>query len=600
MVRRRAQHDNGSVDQRGRVAAPSSPADSARARSTARGDAGANVRDGEEGPAAGRMDGAPASLRAQRNSGVVSYRRNAAAPPSLPHDQGSPPHKAAAPIARKGRARAERLSARRRSTSHRALAALSNLPVMLTAEALEQPERFIREFAASHQLPLRSAGAVVRTERYERDELLPLDHPDAWRLVRGRGDVNLGRRLRLPLAGLERLRNLILEMGTSLDGNRPEAWTPEQRAAWCLVPWRISAADLNEICAVAAVVAEGLAAPERALARHRSGLPLEDAEYRDAKQSAFDAPPVAPEDRQVVRLRLLNEIAFARPYDTEEWMVRWVFFRPGRRRHPHFTATVAWLRQALDFLAARAAETVRDAARQYRADFFRPIDPRTWPMANSQFDFWVYGYGEVADPVMEARVVEQARAFPREAIDHVRVALAGDAKGLYQALREAGTAALRWPWVLRVLDGWRGALEGGRRPDREKAKDRIHGVSAALAHIAGSGPPENPDRAANMREAVVLLRAYFEAYLKNPSTPIPPRLLEIGQAAEEDLNARTIGDDRRARYARLDEAAIVAARRRVTSPKKALEIARDVVSAAFAVARSTIVRVTEGLGAEKS
>jgi len=465
---------------------------------------------------------------------------------------------------------------------------------MLTAEALLHPEQFVLQVAAKHQVPLQSPGAVVRAERYQRDASLPPEHPDAWRVIRERGTVNLGRRLRLSPAGLSRLRNLILEMGSSLGGTRPEAWTPEQRAVWCLAPWQISTDDLKEICAVAAVITQGLAEPERALARHRSGLPLDDAHHRDRTPSDSDAPPVAGHDRQLVRLRLLSEIAFAKPYRTTDWMVRWAFFRPGRRhRHPRFTASVTWLRQGLDTLAAWAAARVRAAACQYRDDFFRTIDPRTCTVPDSKFEFWVYGYGEVADPAMEARVGEQARAFPRKSIDHVRVALAGNAEPLYEALREAGTAALRWPWVLRVLDGWRTAIEGPRGPDTEKAQDRMNAVSAALVHIVGRGAVARPDILEERHEAVHLLRSHLEAYLTDATTPIPARLLEIGEAAYDR-------DKRRDPSARLDEAAIVAARHRATRASRALPVARDVVSVAFGVERSTLLRSSRGVGKKKS
>lgn len=463
------------------------------------------------------------------------------------------------------------------------------------------PERFILQVAAKHQVPLQSPGAVVRAERYERDASFPPEHPDAWRVVRERGTVNLGHCLPLSPAGLSLLRTLILEMGSSLGGTRPEAWTPEQRAVWCLTPWRISAEDLAEICATAAVVAAGLATPERALARHRSGVPLDDAYHRDRPHLGCDAPPVAEHDRQLVRLRLVNEIAFAEPYGTTGWMVRWAFFRPGRG-HPHlrFTTTVTWLRQTLDILAAWAAARVRTAARQYRDDFFRTIDPQTCPVPDSKFEFWVYGYGEVADPVIEARVAEQARAFPRKAINHVRVSLAGNAEPLYEALREAGTAALRWPWVIRVLDGWRAAIEEAGHPNSELARDRMEGVSAALANIRGRGAIARPERTANIREAADLLCAHLVVWLRDKNASVPPRLLEIGDAAHDDWNKRIAHRRTRHRYKRLDLAAIVDARRMVKVPGQAVRVAREVVAAAFGVTVERVDRIMVGHGQKRS
>lgn len=466
---------------------------------------------------------------------------------------------------------------------------------MLTPESLGHPEKFIRDFASAHQLPLRSPGAVIReTVRYEREEALPPEHPDAWRVIREQGRVNIGRRIRLSPAGLERLRELILEMGTTVDGGRPESWSPEQRVVWCLAPWNVPAAELNEICAVAAAVAEDRAAPERALARHRSGAPLDDSYYRDPSHSRLECAPVADNDRQLVLLRLLTEVVFAKPYDTSAWMVRWVFFRPGRRHcHPHFTTTVMWIRQAIDTLAAEAARKVRDAARQYRDDFFRAIDPHTCPVPDSNFDFWMYGYGEVADPRMEVRVAEQARAFPRKPIDRVRVALTGNAEALNEALREAGTAALRWPWVLLVLDGWRAAIERGIPPDSTRARDLMANVSAALTRIVGKGAIARPDRRELIREAVRLMEDYFRECTGDGISPIPRRLLEIGEWAHREWNERTGTGDRRARYSPLDEGAIVAARQRVTRPHRARPVARQVVAAAFAVEVSTIKRMTK-------
>jgi hypothetical protein len=382
---------------------------------------------------------------------------------------------------------------------------------MLTPDALRHPEQFIVQFAAAHRLDVQSPGAVVRTEQYERDVYLPPEHPDAWRVIREQGTVNLGRSLvLLSTAGLLRLRSLILEMGSSIDGRRPQAWTPQQRAVWCLAPHGLSAAEMNEICAVATAVAEGRAAPERALARLRSGASLEDNDYEQPTRSSMDPTPAVAPDRQLERLHLLNAVVFAQPYRTTDWMVRWAFLSLGRnRQHPRFTATVVWIRQALDVLAARAAEHVRAAARQYRDSFLGKIDPRTCPVPNGTFDLWAHGYGEVDDPITEARVAEQARAFPRKSIDHVRVALDGDAESLYEALREAGVAALRWPWVLRVLDGWREAIERLGGQDLKAARARMKGVSAALVHITGRGAVARPDRLALRTEAVRLAEAHW-------------------------------------------------------------------------------------------
>ena len=191
---------------------------------------------------------------------------------------------------------------------------------------------------------------------------------------------------------------------------------------------------------------------------------------------------------------------------------------------------------------------------------------------------------------MEARAAEQARAFPFKAIDHVAIALSGDAEAVYAALQEAGTAALRWPWVLRVLDGWRAAVESS--VERDKAQDRLRRISPALASVVGPGRNPKPNRIADRIEAVELLRSYFEAYARAPSTPIPPRLLEIGNAAHEDSEARAKGAERGYPYTRLDAAAIVAARARGIRPDYALRVAREVVAAAFTVARTTVVRET--------
>lgn len=586
MGRGHARGENGSGDKPGRRGVASSSTHRTRARGAARTDSRTDVRDGEERSDSSSLAGASAPLRAERDPRLASDGWNSASRAGPAKQQSTPSPEATGSIARKPTARAERLSARRRSAAHRALATLSNLPEMLTPQALERPYRFLAEFAAAHELPVE-----LGTEQYERDPSLHPDHRNAWRLIQKHGTIKLDCRLSLSPMALDRLRRLVVELGCRLDGRTPEAWTPQERAEWCLVPTGISGADLNEVCAVAAAVADRLAYPERALARHRSRLPLEDTAYRDPTISGLDPPPVPNGDQQAIRLRLLSEIAFAPPYRTTEWMVRWAFHRHGRRR-PHFTKTIIWLRQGVDKLAALAQQRVRDAARGYRDRFFAGIDPRTCPVPDSTFNFWRYGYGEVGDPVMEARVAEQARAFPEEPIDHVKIALAGNAEALYAALREAGTAALRWPWVLRILDGWRAAVEASIEPHRDEARERMRGIGAALMHITGKGLVARPDRTASRIEAVKLLCSYFEAYLGDSSTPIPRRLLEIGDLAHKDREARASIRERGHRYTRLDEAAILAARRRVTRPGHALRVARDVVSAAFAVARSTVVRET--------
>lgn len=600
MARGRGGDRDGIAGRQNRNGRPTPPAESTRTRGTTGDDGASNLRARQERPDSSRPARTSASLRAQRNPRVAGGRRNATTAASTSQEAQAIPRSDPA-IGPRPSAREERQAARRRGAAHRALAALTALPESLTADALSEPERFLVDFAAAHELPVQSPGAVVRSGRVRRTSFYAGRDPRTGKLIHAPRAINVGRRLWLSLPDRERLRLVILEMGSTLNGKRPEKWTPKQRAAWCLSPTGISVADLEEIEAVATTVSDGLASPERALARHRARVPLEDVHHRSPK-SGPDPHMLDKSDRQLVRLERLNETAFAQPQQTAEWMVRWVFYRPGRR-HPRFTKTVSWIRQELDTLAAEAARRLRDEAIAYRDSFFRPIDAHRCPIPEGRFEFWMYGYGEVPDATTEARVAEQARGLPRKRIDHVRVALAGDAEAVHWALRDGGTAALRWPWILRVLDGWRSAAEGPKGTDSDAATERLEAIGTALANIKGRGPVARPDRDSNLYEAVQLAFSFLHSYLTSPSTPIPQRLLQLGDSAHEEWNKRkrTVLEKRRDRYVRLDDRAIMAAAREMATRKRTpLTAARRLVAKAYMLHPESVRRRTHGLGKETS
>jgi len=126
-------------------------------------------------------------------------------------------------------------SARRPINAHRALAALTDLPRCLTPGALKHPERFLSESRPRISYRSNSPG-----RSYGRDGTSMMhrcsEHRDAWRVTRERGMLQPGSTPWSPTSRPRAAAEPHPRDGSSLGGKRPDAWTPEQRAVWCLAP----------------------------------------------------------------------------------------------------------------------------------------------------------------------------------------------------------------------------------------------------------------------------------------------------------------------------------------------------------------------------
>ena len=463
----------------------------------------------------------------------------------------------------------------------------------MTVEEIRHPELFLRKFADHHHLPVRIPGGVYRAESRKVD-------PETLEevIVREAGKTNLARRIKLIPEGLEKLRRVVLASAERMDSRMTKRWTLAERVTWCFQGNGITHDELSELWKVAAVVANGTP-PGKALAKLRRGLPL------DAPDSVqfVEPEPVDDSDQQVIRLNLLQTLVFDEFCSTTEWMVRWTFFRPGRRQHRRFTQVVEWIRISVDHFAASAAARLAAAAKRLRDEYFETLDSAKCAKPSSELEFWMHGYGPVPNPDVEVSAAKAAKFIPPHPIDHLAISLAGDPeKGLYQALGEAGTAALRWPWVLRIIDSWRQLIEDGEPHRVKKAKKRMERLGHALARITGRGPEARPARIDSMLDAADVLTKLLDEELDDAAAESArQRLIAIGDVADTHLRetARRRASKKKGvkpsgklpdEYVRLDESAISDALRKVARGGRPKSVARAVVSRAFGIEVESLIR----------
>lgn len=481
---------------------------------------------------------------------------------------------------------------RKRITGYRALAALRHLPTLMTVEELCHPELFLRRFAEHHHLPVRIPGGVYRAESRQFD-------PETLEevIVREAGRTNLARRIKLIPEGLEKLRRVILASAEAMDSRMAKSWPLAERVTWCFEGSGITHHELGELWEAAGAVAAGMS-PGKALAKLRLGIPLN---APDGGQF-FDPDPIDDDDQQVIRLNLLRTLVFDEFCSTTDWMVRWTFFRPGRQ-HRRFTQVAEWIRISVDHFAASAAAHLAAAAKQLRDNYFDTFDSAKCAKPSGELEFWMHGYGPVPSPGVEVSAAKAANFIPPQPIDHLAISLAGDPeKGLYEALGEAGAAALRWPWVLRIIDSWRQLIEDGEPNRAKEAAKRMERIGGALAHITGRGAKARPQRIESMLEAADLLTKLLSDELEGVAAESArQRLIALGDVAdahqrgtakrrarmEKGVNP---SDKRSNDYVRLDESAISDALRRVACGKTPKSVARAVVSRAFGMELESLVR----------